>query len=414
MLKTQTKAFPQEVKDEIKTVKDEDDDGCGLVIKDMKFIKEDEFAFPSGYDEENFQIWSWNINGIRAILKKNRLQEFFEKANPIIIAIQETKIDDERLVAEHMKDKFPSDYYQYWNSCKPPIKGYAGTAIFTKLKPISAKYDIGVPKHDKEGRTITLEFDKFFLVASYVPNSGATLKWQEYRTDEWDLDFRCYIKSLEQKGKPVVLIGDMNVSHKEIDNFDPKRNENQACFTPEERQSFTNFLSLGFCDTFRELYPGKIKYSFWDIRDKSRRENKGWRLDYAIVSKGLMDHVLDSEIHNEYWGSDHCPISISLNLKAIDLNKFVEYMALDHEEIDQEQKQAPEKLKAGFDDMEEEYKSDLEDFEEENEEKGILNLMGMGGEESYIEEGDYKAEESTPFFEDPDSEQPPCKRQKLS
>lgn len=218
--------------------------------------------------------------------------------------------------------------YQYWNSCKPPIKGYAGTCIYTKIRPISAKFDIGIPKHDKEGRTITLEFEKFWLVAVYVPNSGATLKWQDYRTDEWDLDFRCYIKSLEQSGKPVILIGDLNVAHQEIDIYDPKRNENMACFTPEERQSFANFINMGFCDTFRELYPGKIKYSFWDIRDKSRKENKGWRLDYAIVSKQILPCIKESEIHNDYWGSDHCPISLTFDSEMIDLGEFQEYMAL--------------------------------------------------------------------------------------
>ena len=146
-------------------------------------------------------------------MKKNRIQEFFEQANPTILCVQESKIDEERMAADKVKDKFPADYLQYWNCCKPPIKGYAGTIIFSKIKPISVSYDIGVHKHDKEGRTITLEFDKFFLVGVYVPNSGATLKWHDYRCSEWDLDFRAYLKGLERRGKPVILCGDMNVAH---------------------------------------------------------------------------------------------------------------------------------------------------------------------------------------------------------
>jgi exodeoxyribonuclease III len=158
-------------------------------------------------------IWSWNVNGIRAVINKNRIQEFFEKANPQILCLQETKIDEERLIAESIKDKFPSAYYQYWSCCKPPIRGYAGTVIFSKIKPLSVEYGIGTPKHDREGRTVTLEYPYFFLVAVYVPNSGATLKWHHYRTHEWDLDFRAFLKGLEMKGKPVILAGDLNVAH---------------------------------------------------------------------------------------------------------------------------------------------------------------------------------------------------------
>ena len=164
-------------------------------------------------DLKELKIWSWNVNGMRAVLKKNRIQEFFERVQPDIVCLQESKICQERLIGEMMKDKFPSDYYQYWNCCKPPITGYAGTVIFTKLKPISVFNDIGTPKHDREGRTITLEFEKFFLIGVYVPNSGATLKWSDYRTKEWDLDFRAYLKKLEGKGKPIIVAGDLNVAH---------------------------------------------------------------------------------------------------------------------------------------------------------------------------------------------------------
>ncbi len=261
------------------------------------------------------------------------------------------------MAAEKLKDKFPAEYLQYWNCCKPPIKGYAGTIIFSKIKPISVKYDLGIHKHDKEGRTITLEFNKFYVVGVYVPNSGATLKWHDYRCNEWDLDFRAYLKDLERRGKPVILCGDMNVAHQEIDIFDPKRNEKMACFTKEERQSFSNFTKMGFIDTFRELYPGKIKYSFWDIRDKSRKENKGWRLDYIMVSKQIKDTLIDADIHNEYWGSDHCPVSMTLNETMIDLEEFREMQKLTASQGDDD-----DKSDLDMDDpLNEERKSDLED-----------------------------------------------------
>ena len=170
---------------------------------------------------------------------------------------------------------------------------------------MSVKFDIDSPKHDKEGRTITCEFEKFYLVAVYVPNSGSSLKWLDYRVNEWDVDFRNYLKSLEMKGKPVVLIGDLNIAPSDIDVYNPQGYERYPCFTPEEKSSFESFKKLGFVDTFRMKYPGKIKFSFWDVRSNMRRENKGWRLDYAVVSKYMCPSVLDSQIHTEIWGSDH-------------------------------------------------------------------------------------------------------------
>lgn len=261
------------------------------------------------------------------------------------------------MVAEALKDKFPAEYYQYWNCCKPPIRGYAGTVIFSKLKPLNVVYDIGTPKHDREGRTITLEFEKFFLIGVYVPNSGATLKWHEYRTNEWDLDFRAYLKSLELKGKPIILAGDLNVAHQDIDIYDPKRNEQMACFTPPERQSFSNFLRMGYTDSFRYQYPGKIKYSFWDIRDKSRKENKGWRLDYVVISKWLDKNIKEAEIHGEYWGSDHCPVSLTIDVQNIDLLGF------------QEQVKSLPVNEGASDDEERKSELDMEDNLDENGEK---------------------------------------------
>ena len=341
-----------------------------VVQKPLSFAKKKEEEI----DLSKLQIWSWNVNGIRAVVKKNRIQEFFERAQPLILCIQESKIDEERMIAENLKDKFPAEYLQYWNCCKPPIRGYAGTIIFTKLKPLNVIYDIGTPKHDREGRTITLEFEKFFLVGVYVPNSGATLKWHEYRCNEWDLDFRAFLKGLERKGKPVLLAGDLNVAHQDIDIYDPKRNESMACFTPQERQSFSNFMRMGFMDTFRDMYPGKIKYSFWDIRDKSRKENKGWRLDYMIISRHAIHSIVDSEIHNEYWGSDHCPVSCTVDTTKIDLEKFGEAINVaDNDESNE-------------DDDDEERKSDL-DMEDNLQDDGQGMEEGPGDGE-LEDEGD--------------------------
>jgi len=310
------------------------------------------------FEDNVVKIWSWNVNGIRAVLKKRRIQEYFERADPLIVAIQESKIDEDRMIAENLKDMFPSAYLQYWNCCKPPIKGYAGTIIFSKVQPISVVYDIGVPKHDKEGRTITLEFEKFYLVGVYVPNVGATLKWHEYRINEWDLDFRAYLKDLERRGKPVIVVGDLNVAHEDIDIYDPRRNEKMACFTKEEKQSFTNFLRMGYVDTFRYLYPGKIKYSYWDIRDKSRKENKGWRLDYCVVSRYLKDALVEAEIHNDYWGSDHCPVSVTLDLEKVDMEEF--NIECNAQVGDDEEKKSELDME---DPLNEECKSDLADDE---------------------------------------------------
>ena len=157
------------------------------------------------------KIYSWNVNGIRSVLNRNRIQDFFEKAKPDILCVQESKIDEERLLEDNIKRLFPPAYHQYWNCCKPPIKGYSGTIVFSKIQPLNVTYDIGSKKHDKEGRTITCEYEKFFLVCVYVPNSGVALKWRDYRTNEWDVDFRTYLKSL--RGKPVIVAGDFNVAH---------------------------------------------------------------------------------------------------------------------------------------------------------------------------------------------------------
>ena len=275
------------------------------------------------------QVWTWNVNGIRAVLNRNRIQEFLETAKPHILCVQETKIDEEKTIEFSLKDKFPEQYYQYWNGCKPPIRGYAGTVVFSLVRPLQVTYDIGLSKHDREGRTITLEFDKFFVVGVYVPNCGAQLKWQEYRVNEWDCDFRDYLKSLELKGKPVIVAGDLNVAHKEIDIFDPSKFDQVACYTQLERDSFSKLVGSGFVDSFRYLYPTQVKYSFWDLKGTARKEKKGWRLDYVLCSEMLCSehNLLDSEIHNEQWGSDHCPVSATFDCENIDIPKFQQLMS---------------------------------------------------------------------------------------
>ena len=219
---------------------------------------------------------------------------------------------------------FPLDT-QYWNCCKPPNKGYAGTAIliskdFGGPKPLKVTYDFGVPKHASEGRVVTVEFDKFDLVAVYVPNAGVDgLKRLDYRVKEWDVDFQRYLKDTEtQSKKPVIVCGDLNVAHQEIDIFGPKGKERRAGFTVEERTSFGNFLkNAEFIDTFRHKYPKLVKYSYWNLRSGARQKNQGWRLDYFLVSGSMTNAVINSEINDEYWGSDHCPLSLTLDIDRI-------------------------------------------------------------------------------------------------
>lgn len=225
-------------------------------------------------------------------------------ANPAILCLNETKIDDGLLNKENIKSKcetwFPVDK-QYWNCCKPPQKGYAGTAILINkslsplMTPLKVTYDFGIPKHSQEGRVVTLHFEHFVLIAVYVPNAGVDgLKRLDYRVKEWDADFQDYIKSIEKTtGKPVIVCGDLNVAHQEIDIFGPKGKERRAGFTIEERTSFGNFLkNANFVDTFRELHPKLVKYSYWNLRSGARQKNQGWRLDYFICSQKMMPAVV--------------------------------------------------------------------------------------------------------------------------
>jgi len=245
---------------------------------------------------------SWNVNGLRACLEKGFL-DIFKNFDADIFALQETKM-------QQGQAEVPTDgYYQFWNSADK--KGYSGTAVFSKNKPICVTYGIGIDKHDHEGRVITLEFENFFFVTCYTPNSQNELARLSYRM-EWEDAFREYLSSLDSK-KPVILCGDLNVAHQEIDLKNPKTNRRNAGFTDEEREKMTQLLSSGFCDSFRHLYPEKSDiYSWWSYRFKAREKNAGWRIDYFLTSDSLKNSIKSAAIHTDIFGSDHCPVSLEI------------------------------------------------------------------------------------------------------
>lgn len=250
------------------------------------------------------KLISWNVNGLRACVGKN-FMDFFNETDADIFCIQESKLQEGQI------DLDLPGYHQYWNYAEK--KGYSGTAIFTKEEPLSVSYGIGIPEHDKEGRVITLEFDKFYMVTVYTPNSQNELARLPYRM-EWEDTFRSYLKKLEET-KPVVVCGDMNVAHKEIDLKNPKTNRKNAGFTDEEREKFTMLLDSGFIDTFRYFYPdAEGIYSWWSYRFQARAKNAGWRIDYFLVSECLKKNLKGARIHTEIMGSDHCPIECTLEL----------------------------------------------------------------------------------------------------
>ncbi|XP_052810457.1 DNA-(apurinic or apyrimidinic site) endonuclease-like [Mya arenaria] len=256
----------------------------------------------------NWKIASWNVNGIRAWMDKGGLS-YLTDENPDVLCIQETKCATEDIPSDV---KVPG-YYDYWSSAEKA--GYAGTAIYSKTEPIKITYGLGIPKHDDEGRVITAEFDKFYLVTSYVPNAGRGLPRLPYRAKEWDVDFRNYLNNLN-KTKPVVMCGDLNVAHEEIDIANPKTNKKSAGFTAEERQGFTDLLAEGYIDSFRELYPEeKGAYTFWTYMGNARGKNVGWRLDYFVLSEKLRDDLCDNVIRKDVMGSDHCPIVLYMAFK---------------------------------------------------------------------------------------------------
>ena len=243
---------------------------------------------------------SWNVNGIRACVKKGFL-DFFKEADADIFCIQETKMQEGQLDLEL------DGYEQYWNYAVK--KGYSGTAVFTKERPLAVTYGMAIEEHDQEGRVITLEYEDFYFVTVYTPNSQSELARLDYRMT-WEDDFLAYLKGLEEK-KPVVFCGDLNVAHKEIDLKNPKTNRKNAGFTDEERGKFTDLLAAGFTDTFRYLYPDvEGIYSWWSYRFSARAKNAGWRIDYFCVSDSLKDRLVSAAIHTDVMGSDHCPVEV--------------------------------------------------------------------------------------------------------
>ncbi len=247
---------------------------------------------------------SWNVNGLRACVQKGFL-DFFNEINADIFCVQETKLQQGQI------DLQLDGYYQYWNYAEK--KGYSGTAIFTKTEPLSVSYGINIEEHDTEGRVITLEYNDFYFVTVYTPNSQNELKRLSYRM-QWEDDFLKYLKQLESS-KPVIFCGDLNVAHNEIDLKNPKTNRNNAGFTNEERAKMTALLDSGFTDTFRYFYPDKEGvYSWWSYRFKAREKNAGWRIDYFCTSESLDDKLRDAKIHTDVFGSDHCPIELDIDI----------------------------------------------------------------------------------------------------
>ena len=246
---------------------------------------------------------SWNVNGIRACVKKGFL-DFFQEADADIFCIQESKMQEGQLELDL------KEYHQYWNYAER--KGYSGTGVFTKIEPISVSYGMGIEEHDQEGRVITLEFEDYYFITVYTPNSQNELKRLSYRM-KWEEDFLAYLKKLE-KTKPVIFCGDLNVAHTEIDLKNPKTNHKNAGFTDEERGKMTTLLESGFIDTFRHFYPDQEGiYSWWSYRFNARKNNAGWRIDYFIVSECLKDRLKDAKILTDVMGSDHCPIELDFD-----------------------------------------------------------------------------------------------------
>ena len=250
---------------------------------------------------QKMRFISWNVNGLRACVGKD-FENQFKELDADFFCLQETKMQEGQLDLQF------DGYESYWNYAEK--KGYSGTAIYTKHKPLNVSYGMGVEEHDHEGRIITLEYEQFYLVTCYTPNSQTELKRLDYRMT-WEDDFRKFLKSLDAK-KPVVICGDLNVAHEEIDIKNPKTNRRNAGFTDEEREKMTVLLNDGFTDSFRYLHPDEVTYSWWSYRFKAREKNAGWRIDYFLVSDRIKEQITEAKIHTEIMGSDHCPVEVDL------------------------------------------------------------------------------------------------------
>ncbi|KAF5474200.1 hypothetical protein F2P56_006117 [Juglans regia] len=269
---------------------------------------------PLTRDTRYMKLMSWNVNGLRALLKLEGFSalQLSQRENFDVLCLQETKLQEKDV--ENIKQCLIDGYENSFWSCSVSKLGYSGTAIISRVKPLSVRYGLGISDHDSEGRLVMAEFDSFYLLSGYVPNSGDGLRRLSYRVTQWDPSLSNYIKELE-KSKPVILTGDLNCAHEEIDIYNPAGNKRSAGFTDEERQSFgTNFLSRGFVDTFRRQHPGVVGYTYWGYRHGGRKTNRGWRLDYFLVSESIADKVYDSYILSDVGGSDHCPVGLILKL----------------------------------------------------------------------------------------------------
>ena len=254
---------------------------------------------------DSIRLISWNVNGFRAVLKKG-FADFIEEQRPDLICLQEIKAFPDQVPYE-----WPEGYHCFWNSAKKP--GYSGVMIASRIEPISHAYGIGMEEHDQEGRVVTLEFEKFFFVGVYTPNSKSELLRLDYRSNEWDVEFLAYVKRLEES-KPVVFCGDLNVAHNEIDLKNPKTNRRNAGFTDEERMGFDHIVAAGYVDSFRKFHPDEPdQFTWWSYRANARARNVGWRIDYFCVSDTLDDMMEDAKIHPDVLGSDHCPVSLQLS-----------------------------------------------------------------------------------------------------
>ena len=249
------------------------------------------------------KLISWNVNGLRACMQKG-FMDFFNEADADVFCLQETKLQAGQI------DFAPEGYHCYWNYAEK--KGYSGVAMFTKQEPICVSYGLGIEEHDHEGRVITAEFADFYVITCYTPNSQDELKRLDYRMT-WEDAFRTYVSDLA-KNKPVIFCGDLNVAHQEIDLKNPKTNRQNADFTDQERDKFTTLLNNGFIDTFRTLYPDRVEYSWWSYRFQARQKNAGWRIDYFVTSERLRPLIADSKIHTDVYGSDHCPVELTMEI----------------------------------------------------------------------------------------------------
>ena len=250
------------------------------------------------------KLISWNVNGLRACVGKG-FETFFKEVDADIFCIQESKLQEGQI------DFAPEGWHSFWNYAEK--KGYSGTAVFAKKEPLNVSMGIGIEEHDHEGRVITLEYPEFYLITVYTPNSQEGLKRLDYRMT-WEDDFRDYLVRLSQT-KPVIVCGDMNVAHEEIDIKNPKTNRRNAGFTDEEREKFSTLLGAGFTDTYRYLYPDRVEYSWWSYRFKAREKNAGWRIDYFLTSNAVRDQIRDAKILTDIFGSDHCPVELDIDLQ---------------------------------------------------------------------------------------------------